>query len=259
MFKPMHTPEAQRDAFGLARIGRSPLDLMGIRFADGEGANAPAGGDGGQQTPPPAPPAGSPTPPANGSADGSSGDGSEDDGRVRFEDLDPATQAYVKRLRKEAADERSKRTQAEQERLDAQAQKDKVLAALGLKPDGSEKDPDPAELQSTLEQERQKIAATQQENLVLRVAPLVGANADKMLDSMTFRAKLEALGPQPAREAVEALIRETIAQDATLKSAPAPARASGGTQHTGTTPSGQRKPLAQALEERFGSGIRRTG
>lgn len=247
-----------RDAFGLARIGRTPADLMGIRHVDGEGGNAPAAGSN------PAPDAGTGTG-GGGGTDPSSGGGTgapaNDDGdtggtgSVKFEDLDPRTQSEIKKLRDEAARYRAEKSAAVQRATEAESKKDAVLAALGLKPDGSAADPDPAELQGRLEATTHETAATKRENLVLRAAPALGADADRLLDKVSFRAKLDALGVDD-RAAVETLIRETLEQDSSLKSAPAPARSSGGTTHTGNTPSGQRKSLQAALAERYGSGTR---
>jgi hypothetical protein len=249
-----------RDAFGLARIGRTPAELMGIRYRQADpadNARTDPAPDGATPPAPPAQPAPTPKPPANGQQDAQpAGASDDDDTPIRFEDLDPRTQKHVKGLRAEAATHRQEREAAEARAKAAEEQKNAVLAALGLKPDGSDADPDPAALQNTLEATRSETAATRRENLVLRVAPALGANVDRMLDSRSFLAKLEALGSEPARDAVETLNRETLAQDASLKSAPAPASSSGGTTHTGTTPSGQRKSTLAALGERYGGGRR---
>lgn len=249
-----HAPHTTRDAFGVAVIGRTVHDLMGIRYNEGEGGNAPAGG---QEPPKPGPAntAPNPTPPAP--ATTAAGGGTTDQKpestaspKVKFEDLDDDTKAFVRDLRTEAQTHRQRADAAADEAKAAKAQRDAVLAALGLKPDGSEVDPDPAELQARTNAAVADTESTKRENLVLRVGPGLGANVDKLLDSRSFTDKLAALKVDD-REGVTALITEALAADATLKAAPAAAASSGGTTHTGTTPTDQRKSKAAALEARY--------
>lgn len=240
---------AIRDAFGQAVIGRTVHDLMGLRYNEGEGGNAPAGG---QEPPKPGPP--TPPPPADGTITPPAGATPDpkpaNTPKVKFEDLDPATQAYVRDLRTEAADHRQAAAAAKAAADAAKAQRDQVLAAMGLKPDGSEQDPDPAELEAKVAATAADADNTKRENLVLRVGPGLGANVDKLLDSRSFLTKLAGLKVDD-REGVTALITEAIAADATLKTAPAPAASSGGTTHTGTTPTDQRQSKAAALQKRY--------
>lgn len=236
-----------RDAFGLAVIGRTAHDLMGIRYNEGEGGNTPAGG---QEPPKPTAPA-TPTPPAPAApAAGATTPPAPNPSKVKFEDLDPDTQAYVRGLRSEAAEHRQRADAAAADAVAAKAQRDSVLAALGLKPDGSEKDPDPAELQAATQAATAATEATKRENLVLRVGPGLGANVDKLLDSRSFITKLEGLKADD-REGVIALITEALTADVTLKATPAAAASSGGTTHTGTTPTDQRKSKSAALQDRY--------
>lgn len=242
-----HTaPHTTRDAFGHAVIGRTAHDLMGIRFNEGEGGNTPPAG--GQEPPKPAAPA-TPTPPAAATPPA----GSEPPAakvKIKFEDLDADTQAYVRDLRSEAATHRQKADAAAAEATAAKAQRDSVLAALGLKPDGSEKDPDPAELEAATRAASAAAESTKRENLVLRVGPGLGANVDRLLDSRSFTTKLEGLKADD-REGVTALITEAITADVTLKATPAAAASSGGTTHTGTTPTDTRKSKSAALQDRY--------
>jgi hypothetical protein len=246
-----HAPHpALRDALGLAVIGRTVHDLLGIRYNEGEGGNTPPAG--GQEPPKPTPP--TPTPPAAATPPaGATEPPAPNPPKVKFEDLDAETQAYVRGLRAEAADNRKAADAAAAEAAAAKAQRDKVLAAMGLKPDGSEQDPDPAALESKLTVAAAETENTKRENLVLRVGPGLGANVDKLLDSRSFTNKLAALKVDD-REGVTALITEAITADVSLKSAPAPAASSGGTTHTGTTPSDQRKSKAAALQSRYAGG-----
>lgn len=252
----------ERDAFGLARIGRTTHDLMGIRYrqadpADNARTAAGAGAEadpGAQSTQEPA--ATQQTQGGTQGAQQAAGGAGGNDQAVRFEDLDPRTQKYVRDLRAEAANERAAAAQQAQEAAAAKQQRDAVLAALGIKPDGSQADPDPAELQTRIQTTQAEAENTKRENLVLRLGPGLGANVDRLLDSVSFRSKLSALAVDD-REGMTALISEAIGLDPSLKAAPPAATASGGTQHTGTTQTGERKSKSAALAERYGSGGRR--
>lgn len=267
----MHTASTapapvSRDADGLALIGRSALDLRGIRFRQADPADNARGSDPTPSqdptpgaTPPAAPnPGGTPSPspsPAPNPGTGNPNPGSAPSQAVRFEDLDERTQNFVRGLRDEARQHREAAEAAQQQLQGQQQTTARVLAALGLNADGSAAAPEPAELEGLLQTAQSEREQTARENLVLRAAPGLNANADRLLDSRTFVAKLSALKVDD-REGVATLIRETIENDGSYRVAPAAAASSGGTAHTGTTPTTSRRSRQEALEAKYSTAAR---
>lgn len=246
-------PAVVRDAFGLARIGTTANDIRGIRYRQ---AN-PADNDPGT---PPAPAA--PTPPAPGStlpgapaptppAPTPPAAPADTAPALRFEDLDDRTQKYVKGLRTEAENHRLAKEAALADAAAAKTRADAILRAAGFNPDGTPyTDVTPEALQAKLQNTTTDAETTKRENLVLRVGPALGADVDKLLDSRSFTSRLEGLKADD-REGITSLITEAIEKDPTLKTGPAPAAASGGATHTGTTPTGTRQSKSAALQARY--------
>jgi hypothetical protein len=101
-------------------------------------------------------------------------------------------QKLINDTRSEAAKHRTEKQTAAQEAQAAKAQRDAILKAAGLKPDGSEAEPDPAALAAQIEQ-AQAIAWTSQVELnVFRTAAENGLNAAALLDSRAFIDSLDS-------------------------------------------------------------------
>lgn len=263
---------ADRD--GLAVIGTPAATIRGMRFRTADpGANTPPAGA--TQTPPapnadpnPGTPAPSPSPtpapapggtpaPAPGGNPPSGDPAPGGDAPVRFEDLDPRTQAYVRGLRQEAATERTARSAAEQARDAANERSNAILRAAGFNPDGTEYvDESPEALRTRLSERDTAVDNTRRENVVLRLAPTLNVNADRLLDSRSFTDRLHRLGTDD-REGISALITEVLGQDPSFRSGPAPAASSGGTTHTGTPQNGERKTKSAAFASRYEAPARR--
>lgn len=85
----------------------------------------------------------------------------------------------------------------------------KLLNALGRKPDGSKK-VTTDELTSEIEAERQHTSALAAENTVLRVASQAGADPDRLLNWQPFTSELKELDSSDEKysESVQALIKK---------------------------------------------------
>lgn len=85
----------------------------------------------------------------------------------------------------------------------------KLLNALGRKPDGSKK-VTTDELTSEIEAERQHTSSLAAENTVLRVASQAGADPDRLLNWQPFTSELRELdsGDEKYGESVQALIKK---------------------------------------------------
>lgn len=244
----MHTTQTPiaAQAHGLAIIGRTVADLRGHRFGEGEGGNAPVG----------APPAPAPAPAGTPAAPAPAAPSAPAEGAIP---LNPATgvpftaaetQARISSLNAEAKGHREAREAAEATATAANAQRDAVLAALGLTPTGGTTPPDPAQLEATLAERTAAVDSTARENLVLRIAGVQGVVADKLLDSKEFDKKLSALKSDD-RAGVETLVSQWVTDHPEHKAAPVAAASSGGTSHTGNTDHTGRKTKAAALAERY--------
>lgn len=133
-------------------------------------------------------------------------------------------QKAIAKTRDEAAGYRTKYKSAAEQAQEAQAQRDKVLSALGLKPDGTE-DQSPEKLTAQLEQFQANLWERTVENTVLRSAPKLGADADALLDSNKF---LDSLAELDDGADLEAHITQFVAQNPKFKSGPpAPGRSGG--------------------------------
>lgn len=253
------SPTAACGPNGMALIGRSLHDLRGIRFEQGEGGGAPAPAPAAPPAPAPAPaappapaptpapapaappapapgPAAPPAPPAPPAADPLAGQKDLEgdlDGGIKFADLDPRTQAEVRKLRNEAKVTRETTTKAQQEWAD------KVATALGIKPSA---DPaDPAAIAAQAEKSQADLKVAKLENAVLLHAPALGANAAVLLDSRAFATKLAGMNPDD-NAAISAAITEFIANNASAKLT----TAGGGSGTGGAGTGGQRTAAVPA-------------
>lgn len=248
----------QTDIDGMARIGRTVPDLMGIRFEENNGGNTAATGTTGTATTTatPAAPASTTATPAQPATETTNvAQAGAQPPAINAATGKPytaeETQAYIAKIRNEAKDNREGKEAAEKTAREATEQRDKILAALGLKADGSPADISPEALAAAKAESDAQVETTKRENLVLRIAtrPGIDGNADKLLDSRQFNEKLSALKSDD-RDGVETLVKEWIANDPTYKVTPA-ASSSGGTTHTGTTPTGKRKTMGDAVAEKY--------
>jgi hypothetical protein len=94
-------------------------------------------------------------------------------------------QNLIAKGRSKEADYRTKYQASQQTAQAAAEQRDKVLDALGLKPDGTDA-PDPEALGAQLNDIRARAWETAVENKILRLAPKLGVDADGLLDSVAF-------------------------------------------------------------------------
>jgi hypothetical protein len=138
-------------------------------------------------------------------------------------------QKLIKDTRGEAANHRTKARDAEGKVKDAEAKHqatlDGIAKALGLKQDDGP--PDPAKLTEQLQQSQAQQQAAQEaavsaqtELQVYRTAQRLGANADRLLDSRQFRAKVDALEPKDKADfasLVEAEVKAALDKDPSLR------------------------------------------
>lgn len=256
----------------LRGVASAPLSLRGIRFDNGEGGAAPAGGgDGGAAAaagaagaagagaagaaPADAAAAGAAAAGADagaaGAAAGAAGAAGAGTGEgIDFDALDPKTQGYIRGLRNENQTTRQKaeaeattRQQQEQERLDA------VLIALGVKK--ADEPNDPAKLQSQIAEAQNTAEATRRENAVLRYAP-AEVDTDALLDSASFNQKLAGVNPGD-KAAVQAAIAEFLTNQGTRfnrtvigGSSGTSGSGAGGDRTTPTTPGTLQDAILQA-------------
>lgn len=162
-------------------------------------------------------------------------------------------QKLITDTRGEAAKHRNQHKDARAEAQAAQAQRDKVLAALGLAPDGAEQ-VDPDKLGAQLEHVRAQAWETAVENKVLRMAPRLGIDADSLLDSLTFLDSLTDIDPdsQDFAQQLEAHVTGFVTTNPKFKTAERIPGKSGG--DFGGAPGGQpaslEKQIADATEKR---------
>ena len=252
----MHTNQARflavTDRDGLAVIGRTLADLRGLRFMSDPGGNeppaAPPAGD--PAAPAPAAPAANepPAPPAN-----------QPPAAVPFDQLDPGTQAYIRGLREEAKGYREERD-GYKSQIDTLTPAQQTLEALRatLSGDGGQKPATPEELQAQIQardqaaqQAQQEAAAAQRQVAVMRTAALpdINANANRLLDSVSFMAAVAAL-PNADEASVRALVEQQMQADPSLRLVPL-ATGSGGSTHGGQRPTTGRKSLADAVGDHY--------
>lgn len=169
----------------------------------------------GAPTPPPAPGAPAPQPAPNPSP---TPPGPDPGAPVDIASLPANVQKLIGDLRKENGSHRQGRTAAEETATHAQAQRDAVLKALGINPDGSDVD-DPearaAELAGRAEQAEARIWTLGVKGHVYDLASTVGANAKLVYNSNEFRDTLDDLVDEDPdtpefRAALEQKMREFI-------------------------------------------------
>lgn len=129
-------------------------------------------------------------------------------------------QKAIAKTRDEAAGYRTKYKSAEQQAQEAAAQRDKVLSALGLTPDGTEEQ-SPEKLAAQLQQFQADLWERNVENTVLRSASKLGADADALLDSNKF---LDSLADLDDGADLEAHITQFVASNPKFKAQSGPAR-----------------------------------
>lgn len=244
-----------RDCNGLAVIGRGRNDLMGIRNVEGDdgntgGDNGAAGGDTGQNG-------------ASGTGDSNAAGGDNPTARTtdaeapfgRNKEGKPFTAAestaFVNGLRTEAQKNREAKEAAEQKASDTEAQIARVLAAVGLGTDGKPLPKDPAELEQAVSKTTAELNETRQDNIVLRLAPGLDADPDKLMDRVKFVTALRKLDATD-REGIAELVTKTVNEDPSLK-ANATGSSSGGQGHSGNTSSTSRKSMHDAIQARVGT------
>lgn len=261
----IHPQPVKLDSFGLAQIGSTKHEIMGIRYHS-DPANPPS-----QNPPAPAPatpPAGTPATqpnPQNNPAVPLTQPGTGDTPPAGS--TPPATPSYtpeqtqakIAELNAEAKGYREAKEAAEKAASDAQAQRDAALKALGINPDGSAVGKTPEQLASELADRTSAVDETARENLVLRVSGKteIQGNADAMLDSRSFTEGLKAFKPDD-RAGVEKYVTDWVGAHPEHKLAAPAASSSGGVTHAGTQPTTQRKSMSAALDERFPRGGAKT-
>ena len=194
------------------------------------GAPTDAGQDG--QAPTPQQPG--TTPPQDGQA--------PTDGPQDINALPEWAQKLITDTRSEAAGHRTKYKTATQQAQEATAQRDKVLSALGLKPDGTE-DQSPERLTAQLQQFQADLWERTVENTVLRSASKLGADADALLDSNKF---LESLTDLADGADLEAHIASFVAANPKFKAAKGLGRSGG---DFGGAPNQQPASLASQIRD----------
>ena len=135
---------------------------------------------------------------------------------VDISSLPANVQKLITGLRTENASSRTKAktTAAEEARTAVLKQ---IGEALGIT-DGT---PDPAKLTEQLTRSQEDAVTAQIELQVLRTASRLGANADRLLDSLSFRDKVDELDPEKFGEQLEQLIADELKSNPSLSAAPA--------------------------------------
>jgi hypothetical protein len=133
-------------------------------------------------------------------------------------------QKAITKTREEAAGYRTKYKTVAEQAQEAQAQRDKVLAAFGLKSDGTE-DQSPEKLTAQLQQFQANTWELTVENTVLRTAPKLGADAEALMDSNRF---LDSLAELDDNADLQKHIADFVAQNPKFKTAQQGAPRGGG-------------------------------
>lgn len=240
-----------------ARTGRSSSAIP-----PNPAPNPSTGGTPPQPTPtPPNPAPGTPPTPANPPAPAAPATPPAADpdaidapvGGVPFAELPQATQDEVRRLR--TADRAGRQERAAlQQQIEAgmTAEQRKQLGRLL----GYEKDetPDPAGLTARVSELTDSGASLARENMTLRVAAGLGANADMLLDSRRFAETVKGLDPAD-RAAFETAIKTWIDGNPSYRLAPAVPPTSGGFRPQGDARvPGQKKSLDDAIAGAYAGG-----
>ena len=165
---------------------------------------------------------------------------------IDFASLPANVQKYFEDLRRENGSHRQGKTAAERELAAAKQRNDAVLNALGLNADGSAA-VDPQQAISALSQranaaEDAAWGAQVRLNIYQRAGAL-GANAEALLDSVSFQDSLDEIAdadPSTAtfRAAMDAKITAALAANPTLRAGSTPSGSSGG-EFSGGSGAGQ--------------------
>ena len=134
-------------------------------------------------------------------------------------------QKIITETRAEAAKHRTEKLSAAQQAQEAQQQRDAVLAALGLAPDGTNAPPDPATLTAQIEQAQATAWANAVELTVTRTALAAGVDAERLLDSRAFIDSLDEFTDEDPtspefRTKLDAHIQAYVAQHPAFKATP---------------------------------------
>ncbi len=238
-----------RDRDGLAVIGRTRHDLMGIRYEGGEGGNAGAAGAAGGE----------------GTQAGTAGQQGEQqppwgDDPTKF---DPnKAWGLIQAVRGDLAAEKAKREQAIQEAVaQAQQSQKEQLAQLGRLLTGEqEPETDPAKLQASLaalqgtvtEKDTaltQATAAAKAGQVALQVAllaPGLGGNPSLLLNNEQFKTSVASVEPTD-EAAITAAITKALQANAALKATPS---RSGSGEHIGAQIQSLEAQLAEATKRK---------
>lgn len=208
-----HAVLSDRD--GMAVIGRTKHDLMGIRYENEPGGNTPpAEPPAAPPAAPPAPPSPVPTPPAPAAPPAPPVPPVQHRG-------DP--DEHVRELREEAKERRIKLEQEQAAHQTTQAERDAATA------------------------ERDRLA---RENRLLLVAPALGANAAALLDSTSFTTTFATVDLAD-QAAVDKAIKDALEKNSAFRSGPALPPSSGG-GHQGGQPPATPITLAGAVKTAMG-------
>lgn len=234
-----NTPHARRGADGLAQIGPTRFDVMGVRFLEGEGAGGDAGDQSQQQSEQQ-----QSTPPWG-------------DDKSQF-DPDKAW-ALIQNVKGDLASEKAKTDQKITDAVTA-AEKNilgNIAKALG---GGEEQETDPAKLNASLTDLTSKLAekdatitdaaaqikAGQVALQVALHAPALGANTALLLANEQFKTSIASVEPTD-EAAVKAAITKALQDNAALKQPPT---RSGDAAHTGPTVQSLEAQLKAAEEKK---------
>ncbi|MGN8049556.1 hypothetical protein ACTJKO_07665 [Curtobacterium sp. 22159] len=215
---------ADRD--GMAVIGRTRHDLMGIRYEEGEGGNA--GGSGG----------------SGGSGEGGEGAGTGGEGAEGAQSgtgtgadaqdvasLPQWAQKVISDARADAAKYRTGQQTAQQELAD------KIAQAIGLKADEST---DPAALTQKLTEAQQATAQKDRQLAVFRAAADT-KQANALLNRLDFTNSIAGLDPTDG-DAFAAAVKAAVDADPSLKAA----RAAGASTVSPEAGSPEGQPITEA-------------
>jgi len=239
-------PLAQRGPDGLAIIGATRHQLMGIRYEEGEGG---AGGEAaGQAAAAAAATAATPTPPWG-------------DDPTKF---DPnKAWALIQNVKGDLAAEKQKREEAIAEavkKASAETQKATLAQFAKLLTGEAEPETDPVKLAEKVTDLSSKVEAAngeltkaqveaktaRLEREVAILAPTLGANAKLLLANEQFRTSIASAEPTD-EAAISAAIQKAVQDTPTLK---ATSPRSGGGEHRGATVQTLEAQLAKAIESK---------
>lgn len=222
---------ADRD--GIAVLGRTRHDLMGIRYAAGDGGAASAADA---------------STTADQTAAGSTADQTTSTAQTGAQQttdawdvasLPAGAQKHIQDLRAEAAKYRTGSEQAAQTAAQKAQQDltDKLAVALGLKQDAAQ---DPAALTASLTQAQEKATATER-RLAVFTAAADTSQANALLNRLDFTNSIAGIDPTDAA-AIKAAVDAAVAADPALKAT----RAVNASTADTTAGSGEGQPITEA-------------